>query len=300
MYLRAGHQPLPLEAPYAQPSPLTAPRAQPPPSQIPTERLASTADDWTRGSTASPAPPPAVTALHNDFGVPSYAPMQPPPPPSMPYGGYGPPVGSPAPAAYPAQPGAQMYTSAPSAGGMHAARAASYAYGAGPAQPTPQSYGPPMGGHSRPASYAQPPQSIPPGSVYGAAAPAAAYYSPQQQPPPQAYAPPPPNMGQPPQPPPPQGMYLAPAPTPPPGTLDPNGHVSRPARVASMQPNDFAALQNGMESMRLGASSPAPSNSSGGVSRPNYYANPEDGPPYKLSVNPPDVSRDSRRTRELP
>ncbi|GAA5962030.1 hypothetical protein JCM8115_002889 [Rhodotorula mucilaginosa] len=273
-----GHQPLPVQEPYAQPSPLTAPRAQPPPSQIPTDRLASTADDWGRGSTASPAPPPAVTALQNDLGVTSYAPMpmQPNQHPGLPYGAYG------------ATP--QPY---PQVGG--GPPAANYPYNA--AAPAPGGGGfplPAVNSFSRPASFAQPPPppmqpSQPAGPAYGVA-PAAAYYPhhQQQQPPP----PPPPQAYIPPQPP--QGMYLSPTPAqsagPPQmqGPSDSNGYVSRPPRVASMQPSEFAALQSGMDSMRLGGSSPAPSMASSNLSRPNYYASPEDGPPYKLSVNPPD------------
>jgi hypothetical protein len=273
-----GHQPLPVQEPYAQPSPLTAPRAQPPPSQIPTDRLASTADDWGRGSTASPAPPPAVTALQNDLGVTSYAPMpmQPNQHPGLPYGAYG------------ATP--QPY---PQVGG--GPPAANYPYNA--AAPAPGGGGfplPVVNSFSRPASFAQqqqPPMqpSQPAGPAYGVP-PAAAYYPHHQQQPP----PPPPQAYIPPQPP--QGMYLSPTPAqsaaPPQmqGPSDSNGYVSRPPRVASMQPSEFAALQSGMDSMRLGVSSPAPSMASSNLSRPNYYASPEDGPPYKLSVNPPDVS----------
>ncbi|GAA5861746.1 hypothetical protein JCM3774_002692 [Rhodotorula dairenensis] len=265
-----GHQPLPVQAPYAQPSPLTAPRAQPPPSQIPTERLASTADDWGRGSTASPAPPPAVTALQNDLGVTSYAPMQPNQPPSgMPYAGYGT-----TPQPYPGS----------------ASGSAGYPYNppAPPSGPGAQVYSSPtVNAYSRPTSFAQP-QPPPPmpmqqqaGPAFGAP-PAAAYYSHQQQ---QAYIPPPANL-------PPQGMYLSPTPvqqTAPPqmqGPSDPNGYVSRPPRVTSMQPSDFAAIQGGMDSVRISGSSPAPSTKSTS-SRPNYYASPEDGPPYKLAVTPP-------------
>lgn len=282
-----------MQAPYAQPSPLTAPRAQPPPSQIPTERLASTADDWGRGSTASPAPPPAVTALQNDLGVTSYAPMQPNQPPGMPYGGYG------------TTP--QPYPGPPAGGGpgSQLGHAAGYSYNAAAPPPPPP---PPLGGpgtlpyaspavntYSRPTSFAQPqPPVQPAGPAYGAP-PAAAYYSHQQQQ--QAYLPPPANL--PPQPP--QGMYLSPTPvqqTAPPqmpgAPSDPNGYVSRPPRVASMQPSDFAAMQGGMDSMRISGSSPAPSTRTASV-RPNYYASPEDGPPYKLSVTPPDVSGTSMR-----
>ncbi|GAA5989578.1 hypothetical protein JCM10908_000538 [Rhodotorula pacifica] len=279
-----GHQPLPVQAPYAQPSPLTAPRAQPPPSQIPTERLASTADDWGRGSTASPAPPPAVTALQNDLGVTSYAPMQ---PSEQPYGAY---AATPQPYPQP-PPAANPYTPIV-AGGSQVGHSAMPGYPYNGNQQTytaPQAYAPapppPVSGHNRPASYAQAPPPPPvqqPVPAYGVP-PAAAYYPHQQQ---QAYVPPPIH----PQPPQPQGMYLAPTsmqqPAPMQGTPDPNGYVSRPPRVASMQPSDFAALQGGMDSMRLSVSSPAPSMTS--ATRPNYYASPEDGPPYKLSVTPPD------------
>ena len=272
-----GHQPLPVQEPYAQPSPLTAPRAQPPPSQIPTDRLASTADDWGRGSTASPAPPPAVTALQNDMGVTSYAPMtQTNQHPGLPYGAY---------AAATPQPYPQVGGGGPPV--------ASYPYNAAPPGPGGGFPLPAVNSFSRPASFAQQPPPPPPppmqpsqpaGPAYGVA-PASAYYPHHQQQQLQAYISPQPH----------QGMYLSPTPAqsaaPPPmqGPSDSNGYVSRPPRVASMQPSEFAARQSGMDSMRLSGSSPAPSMASS-QSRPNYYASPEDGPPYKLSVTPPDVS----------
>ncbi|BGP15894.1 hypothetical protein JCM10213_003677 [Rhodosporidiobolus nylandii] len=241
--------PQPISSPYAQPSPLTAPRAQPPPSQIPTDRLASTADAWARGSTASPAPPPAIQqTLHP---TPPQPPMQP-----QPYGGY--PTGGGPPQAY----------------GAHVNRASSYSLGAGGGG---VGYGPPPGQgasmHVRPASYGAPP---PPGP-YGA--------MPQPpQPPPQ------PSYPFPPQPLPPQGVgYISASPAPmlaPPGQQ--NGHVARPPRGASMQPADFAAMQQGMDAMSLSLSGPPGGYVSGGGQRPNYYANPEDGPPHKLSVTHPD------------
>jgi len=58
--------------------------------------------------------------------------------------------------------------------------------------------------------------------------------------------------------------------------------IGRPPRVASMQPQDFNQLQQGMNGLNL--------SSSGSNQRVNYYASPEEGPPHKLSVTHPDVS----------
>ncbi|GAA6027371.1 hypothetical protein JCM8097_007803 [Rhodosporidiobolus ruineniae] len=246
----AGY-PQPVTSPYAIPSPLTAPRAQPPPSQIPTDRLSSTADAWARGSTASPAPPSSLyPSIHAQSGPPMQPIVAPPAvgyPYQQPYAAGGPPPPPPQPNA--------------NANG-HLQRPMSYSVGGAPA------YGQPAGGsmHGRPASYAAPP----PGP-YGA-------LSPQPPLPPQApngYFPPQP----PPPPPPPQQApgYLSPA---------PSGGFVPPPRAQSMQPGDFAALQQGIDGLNLGG--PPGGYVSGGGARPNYYQNPEDGPPHKLSVTHPD------------
>ncbi|GAA5980568.1 hypothetical protein JCM11641_006684 [Rhodosporidiobolus odoratus] len=242
--------PRPISSPYAQPSPLTAPRAQPPPSQIPTERLATTAEAWSRGSTASPAPPSSLQQ--------SLAPT-PHPPPTMqaPY------------AAQPGYPNGQSQGSYPGSVGGHLQRPMSYSVGAsGMSGIPPATYAAPLGGslHGRPASYAAPP---PPGS-YGALPQAPL---PPQQP---SYFPQQPVM-------PAQNGYLAASPAP--MAANGGGLAPRP-RVSSMQAGDFNAIQQGMDGMSLNG--PPGGYVSGGGSRPNYYSNPEDGPPHKLSVTHPD------------
>ncbi|BGP39864.1 hypothetical protein JCM10450v2_003837 [Rhodotorula kratochvilovae] len=252
--------PLPISSPYNQPSPLTAPRPQPPPSAIPSERLANTADAWARGSTASPAPPPSMTSLNAAFAP---AP-QPPMPPAPPGGHYASaPYGAPLQGDYQQQ-------------GGHLSRPASYSV----AQPG--AYGAPVNSmHGRPASYA-----APMAGPYGAMPPP----PPQTQP---GYFPPQPPIP-PPLPPQAQGGYLSPAPssmlsTPSSGHGHAqNGFVARPPRVASMQPSDFAALSGGMDAMSLGGSAGPGGYMPGKQGRPNYYANPEDGPPHKLAVTHPD------------
>ncbi|GAA5848109.1 hypothetical protein JCM9279_007457 [Rhodotorula babjevae] len=259
--------PQPITSPFNQPSPLTAPRPQPPPSAIPSERLANTADAWARGSTASPAPPPSMTSLNA-----AYAPApQPPMPPAPPPGGY-----------YASQP----YGAAPPPpqGDYLAARPASYSVG----QSVPQSlYGAADPMQGRPASYAAP-MSGP----YGAMPP----QPPQPPVQPGGYLPPPP---------PPQAGYLLPVPPsmmmgggPPPSAPGQmqggSGFVQRPPRAASMQPSDFAALSGGFDAMSLGGGGAGGgAGAPGGYlpgkqGRPNYYANPEDGPPHKLAVTHPD------------
>lgn len=273
----------PIHSPYHLSSPLTAPRAQPPPSQIPTERLTTTAERWANGTLqASPTPPPSLNPLNHqqqNHYTPSpmgqYQNNQ-----GAPYGGGG---------------GAAYLN--PQGGGGHLSRPQSYSVGTvggGNGQ------GYPSGSatmHARPASYAAPP--LPPNS-YGQFPPPAIPQQQQAQQPP----PPPPNFSHPTNPyfpataPPPQQQlppmqqgYLAatPAPMTGGGGPPPNGNfVGRPPRVASMQANDFQALQNGMGGLSLSGSNQSIASSTGG--RPNYYANPEDGPPHKLSVTHPDVS----------
>ncbi|BGO99503.1 hypothetical protein NBRC10513v2_003601 [Rhodotorula toruloides] len=189
--------------------------------------------------------------------------MPPPPPPHQPGAGM---YGAPGPYG-----GGASYLGA-GAGGSHLARPASYSVGgsAGPG-----GYGPPPPStmHARPASYAAGvPSAYPPASN--------AYYQPQ---PPMPPPPLPPTM--------PQPGYLSATPSPMLGGGQPSsGFVSRPPRVASMQPGDFAALQNGMDAMSLGCATPALGGymTGGPAGRPNYYANPEDGPPHKLAVTQPD------------
>ncbi|GAA5873887.1 hypothetical protein JCM8547_008631 [Rhodosporidiobolus lusitaniae] len=242
--------PQPLSSPYAQPSPLTAPRAQPPPSQIPTDRLASTADAWARGSTASPAPPSSLA--HPVHPTPPQPPYQPPPSAQPQYG---------APLQY--ANGQQAYSAPPPPGNGHLSRPMSYSTGA-PAYAAPAPYGGAGGSmHGRPASYAAPP----PGPYGGMPQPPLPPQPPQQG----SYFPPPQQ----------QANYLAPSPAPSNGSF-----VVRPPRAASMQPGDFAALQQGMDGMSLNGSPGG--YVSGGGARPSYYANPEDGPPHKLSVTHPD------------
>ncbi|GAA5997911.1 uncharacterized protein JCM10292_006901 [Rhodotorula paludigena] len=252
---------LPINAPYDQPSPLTAPRAQPPPSTIPTERLASTADAWARGSTASPHPPPSMTSLQpNSFPQPPLPPMPPQPPagsyPGAPYGG---------------APGYEGVGGPSNPGSGHPARPVSYSMGG----PPPNGYQSPAGSmHGRPASYAAPP-SGPYGAMPPPPPPGSGYYPGQPPLPPM-----PPQMN---------GGYLSPAPPSMMGSPAPSMQNGFPPRVASMQSADFAALQNGFDGLSLGSATPAPGGYATGTNgRPNYYANPEDGPPHKLSVTPPD------------
>lgn len=118
---------------------------------------------------------------------------------------------------------------------------------------------------------------------------------PQPPPPPPptqpGYFPPQPVSSQP------QGGYLTPAPPsmmggPPPSVQGQNGFVQRPPRAASMQPSDFAALSGGFDAMSLGGGGGGGAPGGylpGKQGRPNYYANPEDGPPHKLAVTHPDV-----------
>ncbi|GAA6022565.1 hypothetical protein JCM10207_006587 [Rhodosporidiobolus poonsookiae] len=246
-------QPQPIVAPYAAPSPLTAPRAQPPPSQIPTDRLSNQAAAWERGSTASPAPPPSLTST-----------ISPPQPPMM-HQPYPQPQYANGQAAYGAPP--------PQAGG-HMPRPMSYSVGGAPgggATLGPGGFAVGPGMHQRPASYAAPP----PGS-YGAMPPPPPPQAPMQ---PSYFPPQPPIPPQQPHP-----GYLAASPSPMVGQN--GGFVQRPPRAASMQPSDFAALQQGMDGLTVNG--PPGGYVSGGGARPNYYANPEDGPPHKLSVTHPD------------
>jgi hypothetical protein len=125
--------------------------------------------------------------------------------------------------------------------------------------------------NGRPASYAAPPSG-----PYGAMPQPPL---PPQQPQPGSYfaqVPLPPQQQHQPQ------SYLNPSPASTNGSF-----VQRPPRAASMQPGDFAALQQGMDGMNLNG--PPGGYLTGGGARPNYYANPEDGPPHKLSVVHPDV-----------
>ncbi|GAA5908265.1 hypothetical protein JCM6882_006787 [Rhodosporidiobolus microsporus] len=256
--------PQPVTSPYSAPSPLTAPRAQPPPSQIPTDRLSNTAEAWARGSTASPAPPASLTSSLNP-----QLPMQ-----SMPM----PPNGAPYGAGAPYSNGGQQqlgYAAGPAGGAAHLQRPMSYSAGGPGGFVAPGGGGGGYGGapvgsaHARPASYAAPP------GQYGA--------MPQPplppQPPQQAgYFPPQPPLA--PQQQNPSYLVASPAPS-------MNGSfVQRPPRAASMQPGDFAALQQGMDGLSIGG--PPGGYVAGGGTRPNYYANPEDGPPHKLSVVHPD------------
>ncbi|GAA6063136.1 hypothetical protein JCM10212_001184 [Sporobolomyces blumeae] len=282
----------PIHSPYNLSSPLTAPRAQPPPSHIPTERLTNTAERWANGTLqASPTPPPSLNPPNpnHNHSVPSIN------MPSQPYTANG--------GTYGATQGQQGAYLAPQPGG-HLSRPQSYSVGASTI-----GTGYPSGSatmHARPASFAAPPP--PGGGGYGHFPQMPA---PPPPPPPSApqfanpYAPPPQphNPYFPPGPPPPPTMappaiqngYLAASPAPgPPGAV-----VGRPPRIASMQGNDFHAIQNGMGSMNLnagpatGAYGATPSATANGSivatgARPNYYATPEDGPPHKLSVVHPD------------
>ncbi|GAA5842571.1 hypothetical protein JCM11251_004907 [Rhodosporidiobolus azoricus] len=254
-----GLHPQPVTSPYAQPSPLTAPRAQPPPSQIPTDRLSNTAEDWYRGSTASPAPPASLTST-----IHSQPPMQSMPMPPNGYGGPVPPYGN---------GGGPLYNGG---GGAHQQRPMSYSAGGpgGFVAPGQGGYGgapPPVASsmYGRPASYAAP---MPPNSYGAMPQPPLPPQPPQQT----GYFPPlPPQQAQ-------NPAYLVASPAP-----SMNGSfVQRPPRAASMQPGDFAALQQGLDGLTING--PPGGYTAGGGTRPNYYANPEDGPPHKLSVVHPD------------
>ncbi|GAA5981797.1 hypothetical protein JCM5350_005731 [Sporobolomyces pararoseus] len=245
----------PIHSPYNLNTPLTAPRAQPPPSQIPTERLTTTAERWSAGTLqASPTPPPSLN------------------PPTQMY--------------------SNNYQHQPNGGG-HLSRPQSYSVGSvvmngGPQAPPPGS-GYPSGSntmHVRPASYAAGPP-LPPNN-YGQFPPAPPPLPHQQQQNPYGPPPPPPQMNPyfPPQP------YLpsTSAPPPPPQPIQQQQQqqqqqVGRPPRVASMQPQDFNSIQQGMNGLSLSTGA------GGGLSssqRVNYYASPEEGPPHKLSVTHPD------------
>ncbi|GAA5878812.1 hypothetical protein JCM16303_007193 [Sporobolomyces ruberrimus] len=252
----------PIHSPYNLNTPLTAPRAQPPPSQIPTERLTTTAERWAAGTLqASPTPPPSLNPLNNqqpqmypngNAGYPGGGPNYPPPPPNN--------------------------------LNQHLARPQSYSVGGGGSLAPGSGY--PSGSntmHTRPASYAAP---LPPNS-YG--------QFPPMPPQPQPYAAAPqPQMNPyfPPGPPPPQA-YIAPSPAPPPSMGMPpqqqQQQINRPPGMASMQPNDFNSLQQGMNGLTMsGSNASLNSSQSSGGGRVNYYASPEEGPPHKLSVTHPD------------
>ncbi|GAA5928207.1 uncharacterized protein JCM15063_003820 [Sporobolomyces koalae] len=255
----------PIHSPYNLNTPLTAPRAQPPPSQIPTERLTTTAERWANGTLqASPTPPPSLNPLNNAPQMYPNGNYAPPPPPNGNVGGH---LSRP-----------QSYSVGagyPSGSNTMHVRPASYA--AAP-PPPPNSYGqfppvPPQGSFAAP-----PPPPLAP--------PAQAIMNPYFPPGPPLPAPPPPHV--------PQQTYLAPTLMPsglPQPTNGANYQVGRPPRVASMQPTDFASLQSDMNRLSLSGSNPALSSSQSGSSlgdRVNYYASPEEGPPHKLSVTHPD------------
>ncbi|GAA6010710.1 hypothetical protein JCM11491_002908 [Sporobolomyces phaffii] len=249
----------PIHSPYNLNTPLTAPRAQPPPSQIPTERLTTTAERWSNGTLqASPTPPPSLNTVNNQPHMYTNGHAQ-----TNGSGNYAPSGGAP-------------YSQ--NVGG-HLARPQSYSVGGASGYPSGSNTM-----HVRPASYAAP---MPPNS-YGQFPP----MPPQPQQP--AYAAQPqinPYFPAGPPPPPQAQAYLAPTPAsmgmpgPPPPPSASQQQIGRPPRVASMQPNDFNSLQQGMNGMSLSGSNSSLNTSQ---SRVNYYASPEEGPPHKLSVTHPD------------
>jgi len=271
---------------------LTAPRAQPPPSQIPTERLTTTAERWQNGSLqASPTPPPSLNPMIN-----SQPQMQPHPQQQYTTNTTGTANGMNG-SAYGNQGGGNYLV--PQGQNGHLTRPQSYSVGAAGS-------GYPSGSntmhHTRPASFAGQPPPPPPGS-YGNF-PQMPPPPPQNQQPLAPYGQPPPTQMNPyfpsgPPPPPAQQqlqqqqnhLSASPAPTP---AQNGTYQVGRPPRVASMQPNDFNTMQNGMSGMSLSGSSNSLGGSQNGhgttTGRVNYYASPEEGPPHKLSVTHPDVS----------
>ncbi|GAA5910786.1 tetratricopeptide repeat protein [Sporobolomyces salmoneus] len=240
----------PIHSPYNLNTPLTAPRAQPPPSQIPTERLTSTAERWSNGTLqASPTPPPSLNPLNQSHLQPQMYPQS-----NYARGGLG---------------GGGNYGNVGSTNGQgHLSRPQSYSVGSG--YPSGSTTINSSHSHSRPASFAATP-NLPPNS-YG-----------------QFPVPPPPQNPYTTAPPPQMNPYFPPGPPGLPPTTNqgylaatPNQqpqHVGRPPRVASMQPQEFNHLQQGMNGLSL---------SGGSNQRVNYYASPEEGPPHKLSVTHPD------------
>ncbi|GAA5844401.1 hypothetical protein JCM3766R1_006381 [Sporobolomyces carnicolor] len=244
----------PIHSPYNLNTPLTAPRAQPPPSQIPTERLTTTAEKWTNGTLqASPTPPPSLNQMYQH----GYANANP-----NASAGYG--------------AGAGVVNSHGPSG--HLSRPQSYSVGAGSGYPSGSNTM-----HARPASYAAPPLAP---SNYGQfpsgppppppPMPLQHNFHPAAPPQMNPYFPPGPPLapvaGQQ------QFLSATPAPLAPPPASSAQS-VGRPPRVASMQPQDFNSLQQGMNGLNLSGSS---------SQRVNYYASPEEGPPHKLSVTHPD------------
>ncbi|KAM0787782.1 hypothetical protein ACM66B_003837 [Microbotryomycetes sp. NB124-2] len=270
---------------------LQAPKAQQPPSAIPTQQLADQADDWARGRGASPALPdpkpayarhPPAAFVDHSASTPSIPAQQRQRQPQ-----FGRPVDPTMVQTYPMVPPPHGIPGGPYSNG--AGGAALAPQHPAPHQPLPNGYGAPY--HQ---SYAQPPPPLPhfhqqapyppqppqPQSMHGNA-----YYSQHAQP-----LPPPP-------PPAPQHYIDSHAGAP----YNPNSNYNaqRPPSVRSdygppqpQQQQQFGAMPN-IETLSLsgpsssvGPSSRAPSSMS---HRPNYYAHPEDGPPFKLAVTQPDI-----------
>ncbi|KAK4047698.1 hypothetical protein OIV83_005206 [Microbotryomycetes sp. JL201] len=263
---------------------LQAPKAQQPPSAIPTQQLADQADDWARGRGASPAlpdPKPAY-ALHppDAFVVGS------PRPPSINGTSYGYADATLMAHSYPAPPphGAHQPYSDYNSGGAAALAPQQHPPPPPPPPPHPSGYSQPFY-----QSYSHQ-QNPPPGP------PPLPHYQQQQPPfgatmPPQPIGPPlhPQHGGaayygqQPPQ----QHQPIGGAP------YNSSSYATNAQRPLSVR-SDYAPQQPmempTMEGLSLGVSNGYGSRAPSSVShRPNYYAHPEDGPPFKLAVTQPDL-----------